>query len=94
MINTKTVIKNKLKAFLIDLKKFKVQTVLFLYYDKRNNCQTFRSSTKLIVSDSDIDKAFVSMDRSIMIKKYVSKDWIALDAIINHSIKIFECYYK
>ena len=36
------------------------------------------------------------MHKNIMtqIKKYVCKVWIALDAIIKHSIKIFECLYK
>ena len=30
-------------------------------YKKRNNCNIFYSSTKLIASDSDIDDAFKSM---------------------------------
>ena len=35
------------------------------------------------------------MHKSIMtkIKKYDSKDWIGLDVVIKHIIKIFECYY-
>ena len=36
LINTKTMIKNKLQEFLSELKKFKVQTVLFLGYNKKN----------------------------------------------------------
>ena len=58
-----------------------------------NDCKTFHSSTKLIASDSDIHEAFKSMHQSIMakIKKYVCDDWIVLDVITKHSIKIFEC---
>ena len=91
LINTKPVIKNKLKALLNELKKFKVKTVLVLDYKKRNDCKIFHSSTKIIASDSDIDEAFKSMDQSIMTKtkNYACEDWIVLDAIIKHSIEIF-----
>ena len=51
-------IKNKLKELLSELKKPKVQTVLFLDYKKRKNCKTFHSSFKLIARDSDTDEAF------------------------------------
>ena len=63
---------------------------------RRINRKTFHSSAKLIASDSDIDEGFKFMDQSIMtkIKNYASEDWIALDVIIKHSIKIFECQYK
>ena len=56
----------------------------------------FHSSAKLIASNSDIDEAFTSMHQSIMSKvtKYASEDWIVLDVIIKHSIKISECWYK
>ena len=93
LINTKPGIKNKLKAFLNGLKNFKVQTVLVLDYKKRNDRKIFHSSTKLIASDSDIDEAFKSMHLSIItkIKNYISEDWISLDAIIDHRIKIFDC---
>ena len=86
-------IKNKLKELLNELKKFKVQAVLFLDYKKRNDHKFFHSSTKLIASDSDIDEAFKSIHQSIMtkIKTYVCADWNMLDVIIKHSIKIFEC---
>ena len=92
LINTKPVIKNKLKGLLSELKKFQVQTVLALDYKKRNGSQIFHSCTKLIGSDLDIDEAFKSMHQSITskIKNYVCKDYIVLDAIIKHSIKIFE----
>ena len=41
LINTKPVIKNKLKEFLSQLKKFKVQTVLVFDYKKRNDRKVF-----------------------------------------------------
>ena len=86
-------IKNKLKELLSKLKKFKVQTILVLDYKKRNDHIIFHSSAKLIASDSDIDKAFISMHQSIMtkIKNHDCKNWIVSDVIIKHSIKIFEC---
>ena len=73
-------IKDKLKELLCALKKFRVKTILVLDYKKRNDCKFFHSSTKLIGSDSDIDKAFTSMHQSIMtkIKNYASEDWIVL----------------
>ena len=93
LINTKPMIKNKFKELLCELKKFKVQIILVLEYNKRNDCKIFHSNTKLIASDSDIDEEFKSMHQSIMtkIKNYASKDWIVLDVIIKHNIKIFEC---
>ena len=93
LIFTKTIIKNKVKELFSKLKKFKVQTILFLEYQKRNNRRIFHSNAKLIASDSDIDEAFKSKHQSIMstIKNYAGEDWIVLDMIIKHSIKIFEC---
>ena len=93
LINTKPVIKNKLKELLSELKKFKIQTLLFLDYKKRNDRKIFHSSAKLIASDSDIDEAFKSMHQSIMtkIKNYACKNCIDFDVIIKHSIKILEC---
>ena len=61
-------IKNKLIELLGELKKFKLQTILFLEYKKRNNLIIFHSSVKLIASDSDIDEAFISMHQSILRK--------------------------
>ena len=86
-------IKNKLKELLSELKKFKVQTILVLDYKERNDCKIFHASAKLIASDSDIVEAFKSMHQSIItkIKNYACKDSIALDVIIKHSIKIFQC---
>ena len=91
LINTKPVIKKK--GLLSELKKFKVQTELVLGYKKRNDHQIFHSCTKLIASDLDTDKTFKSMHQSIMtkIKHYACEDYIVLDTIIKHSIKIFEC---
>ena len=93
LINTKPVIKNKLKELLSELKKFKVQTILVSGCTKRNDCKTCHSCTKPIANDSEIDEALKSMHQSIMtkIKNYACKDWIVLDVIIKHSIKIFEC---
>ena len=54
LINTKPVIKNKLKELLSELKNFKVQTILVLDYKKREDCKVSHSSAKLTVSDSDI----------------------------------------
>ena len=67
-----------------------------LGYKKRNDCKIFHSSAKVIDGDSDIDEAFKSVHQSIMtkIKNYAPEDCIILDAIIKHSIKIFECWYK
>ena len=81
MINTKPVIKNKLKELLSELKKFKIQTILVLDYKKRNDHDIL---PKLIASDSDIDEAFDSRHPSIMtkIKNDVCEDWIVLDAIV------------
>ena len=92
LINTKRVIKNKLKK-IQRVKKFKVQTTLVLDYKKKNDLKIFHSSAKLIASDSDNDEAIESMHQSIMtkIEIYASKDWIVLDIILRHSIKIFEC---
>ena len=96
LIDTKPLIKNKLKELLIEWKKFEVKAVLVVDYKKRNEHKILHSSTKLIASDSDIDEAFKSMHRSIMtkIENYVFEDWIVLDAVIKHDINISECYYK
>ena len=56
LINIKPVIKNKLKEFLNELKKFKVQTVFVLDYKERNDPKIFHSSAKLIANDSDMMK--------------------------------------
>ena len=93
LINTKPMIKNRLKEILSELKTFKVHTILVFEYEKRNDCKIFHSSAKLIASVPDIDEGFKSMHQSIMtkIKNYACKDWNALDLIIKQSIKIFEC---
>ena len=61
-------IKNKLKEFLSELKKFKILTILVLEYKKRNNSKIFHSSTKLIASDSDVNEAFIYMHQRTMTK--------------------------
>ena len=87
--------KNKLKGLLSASKKFKVQSILVLEYQKRNDHKIFHSSTKLTADDSDIDEAFKSMHQSIItkIKNSASKDWV-VETIVKHSIKIFECQYR
>ena len=92
LINTKPMIKSKLKELLSESKKFKVQTMLVLQYKKRNDLKIFHLSAKLISSDSDIDEAFKSMHQSIMtkIKNCASEDWIVIEIIVKHSIKNFE----
>ena len=49
-------------------------------------------SAKLIVNDSETNKALASMHQSVMTKtkNSVSKDWIT-ETIVEHSVKIFEC---
>ena len=56
LINTKPMIKDKLKELLSELKKFKVQTVLVLDYKKINNHEIFHSSPQLFAGNSDIDE--------------------------------------
>ena len=51
LINTKSIIRNKLKKLLNELKKFKVQTILVLDYKKRNDCKIFYLYVKLIARD-------------------------------------------
>ena len=93
LIKNKPVIKNKLNELLNELKKFKVHTIFFLEYKKRNDCEMFHLSTKLTASNSDIHEVFKSIHQSIMknIRNYASKDWVFLDVIIKHNIKNFEC---
>ena len=47
LINTKPMIKNKLKELLSEFEKFKAQ-ILVLEYKKRNDCKIFHSSNKPI----------------------------------------------
>ena len=96
LVNTKSMIKNKLKELLIEFKKFKVQAILVLEYKKGNDYKIFHSNVKLIASYPEIDEAFIFMHQSIMakIKTYPSEGYIFLDVVIKHSIKIFACQYK
>ena len=79
LINTKPVIRTKLKELLSELNRFKLQTILVLDYKKRNDCKTLNcnSSTELIANNSDIDEAFKPVDPSIRtkIKIYVDKEY-------------------
>ena len=67
-----------------------------LEYKKRNDRKIFNLCIKLIASDLDIDEAFKLVHQSIMtkIKIHAYEDCIVLDVIINHSIKIFECWKR
>ena len=62
------------------------QTILVLEYKKRNYHKIFHSS--VIVSKSDIDKAFISMHQSIMKKIKVILVNIRLDWIFDELKKI------
>ena len=86
-------IKNKLKELLIQLKKFKVQTILVLDYKKRNDRKIFHSNARLIASNSDIAEGFKSRQQSIMtkIKNSASKNRTVIETILKHNIKIFGC---
>ena len=78
------------------MKKFNVQRILFLEYKKRNDCKIFHSSTKIGASGSYIDEVLISMHQIIITKakNYACEEWIVLDVIIKHSIKVFAGYYK
>ena len=91
LINTKPIVKIILREFLSDLNRFKFQTILVLDYKRWKDYKIFHSSATLIGSDLGIDEPFKSMHESIMtkMKNYVYEDWIVLDVIIKHGIKIF-----
>ena len=80
LMNTKPIIRNKLKELLSELKKFRIQTILVLEYKKRNDCK----GARLFASDSDIDEAFNSMHQHIMakIKSSAFKDWIVMEIVV------------
>ena len=93
LTNTSYMIKHKLKELFSELVKLKVQAILVLEYQKKNNCKIVHMNNKLF---SDIDEAFISMHQSIVTKlrNYSSEDWTVLDVIAKTSIKIFECASK
>ena len=89
-LNTKPMIRIKLKELLSDLKKFKAQAILVLEYKKGNNIEIFHLCTVLVVSDSDSHEVFISMLQRVITKKnYDSEAWISLDVITWYSIKFF-----
>ena len=55
LINTKPIFKNKSKELLSELKKFKFQTILVLEYKNRKDRKIFKSGTKLVARNSDVD---------------------------------------
>ena len=67
---------NKLKELLKELKKFKIQSILVLEYNKTNDRKIFHLSAILIARDSDINEEFKFRHQRIMtkIKNYASKD--------------------
>ena len=77
------------------MKKLKVKAILALDPEKRNACKIFHSSAKLTVSDSNTNEAFKSTHQRNMtkIKDHACKNWIVLDVIIKHSIKIFIVFF-
>ena len=82
LINTKTIIINKLKVLLGELEDFKIQTVLNVEFKKIVDHKPMRKFfyliTILTANDSDIDKAFGLLNQSIVtkIKNYLSRDLI------------------
>ena len=88
VINTKPVIKNKLKDFLCELKNL-IQTTLVLKNKKIDDRNViFHLSAKLITDESGIDKVFGPMHQSDMtkIKNYVTKDWI-VKTLLEHVLR-------
>lgn len=90
LINTKPIIKNKLKELLNELFSH-VQSILLLEYKKYDH-KTFHSSAELVARNSDINETFKDMHQSIMTKiiNFGSKDGVA-EIIVKHSMKIVEC---
>ena len=79
LINTKPMIKRKLKELSSGLKKPRVQAI-FSEYKKRNDGKILHSSAKLIASESDIAEAFKYMHQIIetKIKNSAGEDWLLL----------------
>lgn len=96
LFSTTPIIKDNFKKLSNDLKKFKIQSVLVLKYKKGNIRKVFYSSVKIIDSDSNIDEALKSIHQSLAkkIKTFASEDWVVIKTVVDHSIEIFECYYK
>ena len=74
-----------------ELKNFRAQTILVLEskkeHDHKSVHKIFHWCVKLIVNNSDINKAFRSIHQSAItkIKKIFSDDWI-VKKIVNHDI--------
>ena len=51
LMNTKPMIKSKLKELFSELKKFRVQTMFLFDYKKRNDRKIFHLSAKVITGD-------------------------------------------
>ena len=77
---------------LIELEKFKAQSILVLEYKERNYLKVWHSSDKLVSSDSDIDEAFKTKQQSITTKiKNSASEHMVVETIIKHSMNIYEC---
>ena len=78
---------------------FKFHPILVLLYEEKDYHKSmqkiFHSHGNLIASDSYIDRPFTSMHQKYYDenKKFAAKDWV-FEAIVKHSIKIFECQYR
>ena len=77
---------------LLELEKFKAQSILVLEYKERNYLKVWHSSDKLVSSDSDIDEAFKTKQQSITTKiKNSASEHMVVETIIKHSMNIYEC---
>ena len=85
-------IKNNIRELVSETKIFKVQSKLFLEYNKKNDPKIFHLNVKLIANDLGINEAFKSMHQNIMrkIKDSSSEDCV-VETIVKHCFKIFQC---
>ena len=60
---------------------------------ERKDYKSFSSNTKLIASDSDIEKHLNLCSKALWQKKknYSHENWSVLDIIVKHAIKVSEC---
>ena len=76
LISTKPLIKKQIKRF--------AKRVTKVWNTYINGHKISHLSTKLVISDSDIDEAYKSMNQIMTkIKNYTCTDWIVLD--VNHT---------
>ena len=93
LINTKTIIKNKLKELLVELKKFKVLTILVGEYKKKTFVKSFVRVLKQFLAIQTLMKHLNPCIKAFWKKKsYDSEDWIALDVILKYNIDILNVH--